>query len=122
MLRKPWDIYTTRDHRPSDEFYVSLWRDFKPFDFLFSINVDTDAECAVLHLVPKEYFNVKGTMFDDSIPIVQYLPPYLEEVYEASYLIDADFGPAKAQADMISRGFCMNKVFDKLVDDYYSKQ
>jgi hypothetical protein len=119
-ILKPWEIRSVNGRFVEDSFYIPLWKDYRPRSFIFSINLDKDGDCAVLHLVPQDFFYSKRTMFYDSIPITQYLPDFLEEVYEAAYLIDAETSIEAAKRDMIGRGFGTSKLFDQVINHYYS--
>jgi hypothetical protein len=112
---KPWTIKKNANgQRPTDEFTLPLWADFKPKDFYFAIRWEDDVKMTVVCIVPVEYFDSKNEMLDDSMPIVQYLPNYLEEIVPGMY--ETDVSPHEVRRNLVEWGFRHNHFFQKFID------
>jgi hypothetical protein len=116
---KPWDIKSTNNKKPSDAFMLPLWAGFRPHNFYFAIK-EIDG-VVVVFIVPREYFDKEGLMYDDSMPIVQYLPDYLIETLEGVYEVEGvPFDRVKR--DMITRGFNHGHFFQNFIDRSNAKE
>lgn len=112
---KPWTIKKSANgRRPADEFTIPLWADFKPKDFYFAIYWQDDVKMTVVCIAPIEYFDSNNKMFDDSMPIVQYLPNYLEEIVPGMY--ETDISPHEVRRNLVEWGFKHNHFFQKFID------
>lgn len=111
---KPWQIHSS-GKKVEDSFIVPLWAEFKPRDFYFASQWEDDVKTAVIYLVPREVFDKTGRMFEDSMPIIQHLPEYLEEILCGVY--EADGIPQHlVEDDLKLRGFEHNIFFQKFVE------
>ena len=111
-VMRPWNI-KTNGKKPSDAFMLPLWADFRPHNFYFAIRqVET---VVMVFIVPKEYFDEYGVMYEDSIPIVQYIPNYLIETIECIYEVEG-IKLEDVRRDLIARGFSYGHFFQNFVD------
>ena len=102
---KPWDIYTNGSKRPDDAFIIPLWDQFVPKDFSFAIiPSDYKNNINIVYIVPTEYFDKEHCLYIDSMPIVNILPPYLEEIFEGAYEAH-NASREKIKQDMKAIGF-----------------
>ena len=109
---KPWDIKIT-GRKPTDEFFIPLWDSFRPHNFYFAIH-ETDG-VVVVFIVPKEYFDKFGTMYNDSMPIKKWIPDYLEETSECVYEAEG-INISRVSQDMRIIGFSHGKILQHYVD------
>lgn len=112
---KPWDTQTKAGKKPTDEFLIPLWADFKPKDFYFAIQWHDDVEATVIYMVPVDYYDLHNKMLNDSMPIVHLLPAYFEETIECIYEADA-IPVERVVHDLTSRGFSHNYFFQQYID------
>ena len=110
---KPWEIKSS-GKKPTDAFLIPLWAEFRPKDFYFATS--HDEESTVVYIVPADYYEKFGCMYDDSIPIVQHLPNYLEEIFECVYEAPREMNLDFIHADMLRRGFSHNYFFQQFID------
>lgn len=111
---KPWTFYNGKT-RPTDAFIIPLWASFKPKDFYIALLWHKETRTTTVYVVPSEFYDRNGCMFEDSIPIVQHLPNYMEEVLEGVY--EADNVPIDVVSrDLFKRGFSHNHYFQRFID------
>lgn len=115
MIMKPWDIKTT-GNKPTDDFLVPLWAQFRPKDFYFASQWMDDVGSTLIYIVPSEYFDKFGNMYEDSMPIVHYLPEYLEEILPCVYEAE-DIMMYRVEQELKSYGFNHNRWFQKFIDE-----
>lgn len=111
---KPWDIKTANGNRPDDSFMLPLWSGFRPHNFYFA-TIGLEENITIVFIVPKEYFDEHGVMYEDSIPIVQYIPGYLTETSECIYEVEG-VNVDSVRRDMIARGFSYGHFFQNFVN------
>lgn len=109
----PWDIRGTGDRKPTDEFTVPLWARFEHKDFYFTSHYQKDTKVTIVYIVPAEYFHKTGLMYDDSMPILHLLPPYLEEIMEGIY--ETSYNPDYVIHNLSTLGFSRSRHFDNLI-------
>jgi hypothetical protein len=113
---RPWDISTMNGKRVSDDFIIPLWKDFRPTDFFFAIREGfEDHTSTIVYITPIEYFSKFHYMFGDSMPIINLLPEYLEEVHEGFYEVET-LSVEKVKEDLLVRGFIHSSVFQSFTD------
>lgn len=112
---KPWAL-KTETRRPDDSFTIPLWAPYKPKDFYFAIIWEDETKTTVVYIVPGDYYDLTGKMFDDSIPIIQYLPSYLEEVSECEY--ETTKPMTEVQRDMTKLGFMNDHYFQRHIVEH----
>jgi hypothetical protein len=111
---KPWALKL--NDRADDNFTVPLWEHYKPKDFYFATQWEEDVKSTIVYIVPADYFDVSGKMFSDSMPIVQYLPSYMEEVSECEY--ECKVPILNVQHDLLMIGFTHNQSFQRYIDKH----
>ena len=109
---KPWDIDTSK--KPTDDFTIPLWAPFKPSDFYFASSISDGV--VVIYIVPSDFWDKNARTFHDSMPIIQHLPNYLQEIFEGGYEADVGFPLEEISRDLLRRGFSHNHFFQKYID------
>jgi hypothetical protein len=112
---KPWEL-NKNNKRVADEFYIPLFDLYKPKDFYFAVIWEEDVKTTIVYIVPADYYDLSGKMYEDSMPIVQHIPPYLEEVSEGEYETHTPI--LKVQHDMVKAGFVHNMFFQRYISDH----
>lgn len=111
---KPWEIRSSK--KPSDAFTIPLWAAFKPSDFYFASSLSEDV--VIIYIVPAEHWDRSCKTFHDSMPIVQHLPNYLQEIFEGAYEADEGLTTQDVCRDLLRRGFTHNHFFQRYIDQY----
>lgn len=112
---KPWDVRFT-NKKPSDAFLIPLWKDFLPKDFYFTAAAkerDNKRRYTKIYVVPIGYFDLTSCMYFDSLPIINILPIYIEEVSDCIY--ETYYNPEYVINHMEELGFVRNIYFDNFV-------
>lgn len=117
---KPWTIHAPENQTLSDDFFVPLWKDFTPKDFYFAIQYEKDTACTLIYITPRDFYLEFGKMYNESLPIIQFLPTYLEEVFESVY--ETIVETWQVRSDLFQKGFINNPSFQRFVDEMMSKQ
>jgi hypothetical protein len=112
---RPW-LVKTNNKNVADSFYIPLWAPYKPKDFYFAVIWEEDVKTTIVYIVPADYFDLSGKMFEDSMPILQYLPTYLEEVAECEYETHTPI--LEVQRDMVKIGFIHHMGFQRYISDH----
>ena len=112
---KPWTIKTFGSKRPDDSFTIPLWNPYKPKDFYFATQWENECNSTIVYIVPKEFYETHSRMYDDSIPIIQHLPNYFEEISEGIYEASR-MDEAAVRTDMMFRGFIHDDFFQRWAD------
>lgn len=109
---KPWSIKSV-GKKPADSFIIPLWEPYKPKDFYFAILIVDNI--TIVYIVPSEFYNSTGAMFNDSMPIIQHLPSYLVEILEGVYEVE-HVGYNIVKQDLLNKGFVNNDFFQKYIE------
>lgn len=113
---KPWDLILSGGNKLNDSFNIPLWDSFRPKDFYFATQFSAEDNACLVYIVPREYYDEHGIMFDDSMPIVKFLPQYLVEIIECVYEA-SNVKQVVVASDMLATGFKANPFFQKYIDD-----
>lgn len=111
---KPWNISFAHDDKERlDAFTIPLWQEFNHKDFYFAIQYQY--ESTLVFIVPKEYYDDKAVMFDDSMPIVQLLPESLIEIYSGVYETKKSLNDIKRE--LSEMGFIYDHFFQEFINN-----
>lgn len=101
---KPWESNDNKD-----------WLDLLPKDFYFALECQNDLKYTIVYIVPVEYYDAHGYMYEHSFPITNILPIYLEEILEGVYETDLSFNFVKK--DLVGKGFIHNSYFQAHIEN-----
>lgn len=99
----------------NDDAYTELCEQSKPSDFYFCAIKDIDG-CSygetMIGIVPKEYFDSFGFMWDQTMFLEHILPEDFSESMECIW--DSDRPAPSVRQEMLALGFEENEKFSKL--------
>lgn len=121
-MRAPWnddELYHSINgiDAKTQEEYKKVWAQFKPNDFYFVVRDDYEDGYTTIWIVPCDYFDAEGEIWDQSMGIAHLLPPDVSESMESVWDSELDLDSVKAF--MKAAGFQKSKKFKKYVNENF---